>query len=238
LRGILWSYGASVTSSDGHSITINSPQTAEALQFVDELYHQALDPQVLSWDDAHNNRSLISGKSSFTLNPISAYKTALKHGTKIPGTDRPVYEELNHYLPPEGPAGRHMYSYSLLLGIWKFSKNKARAREFLDYHFSKKRFNAYILASDGYNQPLLRDLADHPIWSSNPKYSFASQIGQYSHTQGYPAPPSKYSQIIMDLYIIPDMFSYVVTGRMKIKEAMERAEKEIRQVYKGMKGPA
>ncbi len=233
LRSILWSYGASVTDDDGRTITINSPQTAAALEFTNELYHRALDPQVLSWDDASNNRYLISGKGSFILNPISAYKTALRHSIKIPGSDKLMHEQLNHFPAPRGPAGRHMYAYPVLLGIWKFSENKEQAKKFLKYHFSEENFNAYIKSSDGYNQPLLRDYTDHPVWSKNSKYSFATKVGQYSHTQGYPGPPTRYSQLIIDLYIIPDMFARVVTGRMNIKDSIEWAEKEIRQIFAG-----
>lgn len=235
LRGIMWGYGASETDEKGQAIAINSPQTAQALEFVNELYQRVLDPEVLSWDDASNNRFIISGKGSFTFNPISAYKTALKHGTKIPGTDRLVHQALNHFIPPRGPGGRHMYAYPVLLGVWNFASNKEPARKFLEYHFSKERFNAYIAASGGYNQPLLKDFTEHPIWSSNPKYAFAPQIGQFSHTQGHPGAPTQYSQLVMDLFIIPDMFANVVTGRMKIKEAMEWAEKEIKQIYGGKK---
>jgi multiple sugar transport system substrate-binding protein len=227
----MWSYGASVIDEDGSTVVINSPQTAEALEFVNELYNRALDPQVLSWDDASNNRFLISGKGSFILNPISAYKTALKHSTKIPGTNKPIYEEIEHFLPPRGPAGRHMYAFPLLLGIWSFAKHKRKAEEFIKFHFSKDRFKTFITVSGGYNQPMLRDFKDLPVWLENPEYRFATKIGKYSHTQGYPGPPTKYTQIVMDLFIIPDMFANVVTERMNIKDAMGWAEKEIEGIY-------
>lgn len=56
LYPILWCYGASIVAEDGKTITINSPQTLEAIEYVKTLYHDCMEPEVLSWDDASNNR--------------------------------------------------------------------------------------------------------------------------------------------------------------------------------------
>lgn len=238
LRGIMWSYGTSEVAADGKTITINNPKTVEAVEFVKKLYKDALDPEVLAWDDASNNRCITSGKCSIILNPISAYKAAEKAQQKIKktdGTEVLSIDVLNHYLPPKGPAGRHMYAFPLGIGIMNWTKNVDLAKEFIRYHYQKENFDAFITASDGYNQPLLKAYATHPIWGTNPKYAFAPEIGKYSHTQGYPGTPTKFSQVVAQLYIIPDMFGSAATGKMSTKEAIEWAEKEIKEVYAGRK---
>ncbi len=239
LRGIMWSYGASVVAKDGKTITLNSPQTIEAIEFVKELYAKALDPQVLAWDDASNNRCITSGKCGIILNPISAYKSAernkLKTKSATTGNEVLVTDVLNHYIPPRGPAGRHMYAYPLGLGIMNWAKDVGLVKDFIRYHFQKENFDAFIQASDGYNQPMLNAYTHNPIWSSNPKYAFAPKIGKYSHTQGYPGPPTRYTQVVQNLYIIPDMFAAAATGKKSTKEALAWAEKEITEIYAGRK---
>ncbi len=77
-RSMLWSHGAAVCDETGKHVTINSKQTLEVVKFVRALYKEAMDPEVLSWDDAGNNRFLASGRGSWIHNPISAYRTIQK----------------------------------------------------------------------------------------------------------------------------------------------------------------
>lgn len=241
LRGVLWSYGASVVGKDSKTITINSPETVAAVEFVKELYEKALDPQVLAWDDASNNRFITSGRGSFILNPISAYKSAERGNLKVKkldGTVVPAISVLNHFIPPKGPAGRHMYCYPNGIGITTWAKNKKMAKDLLRFLFQKENYDAYIWASDGYNQPLMKAFANHPVWATNPKYAFAPEIGKYSHTQGWPGLPTKYSQVVGQLYVIPDMFAMAVTNKKSVKGAIDWAENEIKEIYAGRKEKA
>ncbi len=238
LHGIMWSYGASWIGPDSKTITINSPEMVNALEFVKELYEKALDPQVLAWDDASNNRFITSGKGSFILNPISAYKSAERSNLKVKkldGTVVPAISVLDHFIPPKGPGGRHMYCYPLGIGVMKWAKDKGLAKELIRFLFQKENFDAYIWASAGYNQPLLKSFANHPVWATNPKYSFAPKIGKYSHSQGWPGLPSKYSQVVGQLYMIPDMFASVATGKKTPKQAIADTEKEIKEIFAGRK---
>ena len=73
LYSILWSYGAKDIAEDGKTIAINSKATEAAVDYVKVLYDDAMDPAVLSWDNAANNQWLNSGKGSWIQNPISHY---------------------------------------------------------------------------------------------------------------------------------------------------------------------
>jgi ABC-type glycerol-3-phosphate transport system substrate-binding protein len=92
------------------------------------LYNDAMDPAVLSWDDAGNNQWLNSGKGSWIHNPISHYVVAKEK--KMPVTDVTGFHP-----SPAGPAGCHTVGVPRSLGIWKFSKNVESAREFLHWFF-------------------------------------------------------------------------------------------------------
>src|SRR5437762_1816708 len=93
LLSILWSYGGSYVAKDGRTITINSKETRQAMEFVKRLYTEAMDPEVLAWDDASNNRCLNAGKCIAIHNPISAYESAKKDKVLVPGTQREIRSE-------------------------------------------------------------------------------------------------------------------------------------------------
>jgi multiple sugar transport system substrate-binding protein len=232
LRGIIWSWGGKLVEADGKTVAINSKETIEAYKFVKALYQDAMEEEVLAWDDRNNNVCLDSGKCSMILNPISAYNSARKDNALIPGTNRPIHQVINHILPPRGPAGRHMSGAYNNIGIWKWSPVKEIAKEFIDWHFQKEQQEKYLLASKGYNQPLLRAFSMHPIYASNPKFYFAPYIAWYTHGAGWPGPPNAAAEVVWEQYIIPDTAAACATGRMTAEEAVKKAEFQIKRLYR------
>ncbi len=232
LRGIIWSWGGKLVEADSKTVAINSKETVEAYKFVKALYQDAMEQEVLAWDDRNNNVCLNSGKCSMILNPISAYNSARKDNTLIPGTNRPVHQVVNHIMPPRGPAGRHMCAAYNVIGVWKWSPIPDVAKAFLDFHFEKEQQEKMLTASLGYNQPFLRAFSMHPIYASNPKYYFAPYIGWYTHAPGWPGAPTAATQVVWDKYIIPDTAAACATGKMSAEEAVKKAEFQIKREYR------
>ena len=56
--------------------------------------------------------------------------------------------------------------------------------------FQKDNYHAWITASNAFNHPPLKHLADHPIWSKNPKLAMLPKEAEYAHERGWPAKPS------------------------------------------------
>ena len=83
---VAWSMGAKVLEADGKTPGIKSQQTEQVIEWYKELYKEAMEPEVLSWDDASNNRFILSGKGSWIHNPVSPYNAALAN--KQPIADR------------------------------------------------------------------------------------------------------------------------------------------------------
>ena len=82
-RSMLWSYGASECDKTGKRVTLKSKETLEVVKLVRALYKDAMEPEVLSWDDASNNRLLASGRGSWIHNPISAYRSIQKANPEL-----------------------------------------------------------------------------------------------------------------------------------------------------------
>src|SRR5438093_6600029 len=115
LYSILWSYGAKDVAADGRTIAIRSKETEAVIDDGRALSTDAMDPVVLSWDNASNNQWLNSGAGSWIHNPISHYVVAQEK-------KMPVAEQTGFHLSPAGPAGRHTVGVPRSLGIGKFSR--------------------------------------------------------------------------------------------------------------------
>jgi multiple sugar transport system substrate-binding protein len=222
---IAWCHGAKVLEADGKTPAINSDKTAQVIEYYKELYRDAMDPEVLSWDDASNNRGILSGKYSWIHNPISPYNAALKE-------KMPIADDINHHPSPAGPAGTHSAPPINMISVWKFSKNIPLATEFLKFLYQKENYDAWIVASNAFNHPPLRHLADHPIWARNPKFAMLPKEAEFAHPRGWPAKPNDAVGRIEVNYVLPDMIAKAVNG-MPTKRAMEWGQDQVAQAVKG-----
>jgi len=223
---VFWCYGGKVLEADGKTPAIVSDRTAQVIDWYKEMNSSAMEPEVLSWDDASNNRFILSGKGSWIHNPISHYVVAKQN--KLP-----VAELTGFHPSPAGPAGRHTVGVPRSLGIWKFSRNVEVAREFLRWFFAPAQYHEWILSGDNYNHPCWRDMESHPVWDIDPKYKPLKSIVQYSHLYGWPAPADERIQLVTNSYIIPNMFARAVTNEAKPKDAILWAETEIKRMVRG-----
>jgi multiple sugar transport system substrate-binding protein len=114
MLSILWSYGGKVMEADGTTIALNSQETAESIKYVKVLYNETMEPEVLSWDNAGNNRFMTAGKGSWIQNPASHYISAKTSKLK-------VAEQIYFHQTPAGPRGRHTVVNLRSMGVWKFS---------------------------------------------------------------------------------------------------------------------
>ncbi len=224
LYSIMWCFGAKDVAADGKTVAIRSRETELAIDYVKALYNDAMDPAVLSWDNASNNQWLNSGKGSWIHNPISHYVVAKN-------AKMPVAEQTGFHLSPAGPAGRHTVGVPRSLAIWKFSKNAEPAREFLKWFFEPAQYHEWIMSGENYNHPMWRDMENHPVWELDPKYKAIRSSVQYSHLYGWPAPPDERTQLITNTYVIPNMFAKVVTNAASPKDAIAWAENEIKKAF-------
>src|SRR5947207_165871 len=222
---VLWCYGVKVLEADGKTPGIKSDGTSQVVEWYKELYRDAMEPEVLSWDDASNNRGLLAGKLAWIHNPISAYNTALTN-------KMPIADDINHHPSPSGPAGAHSAPGINAIGIWKFSKNVEPAKEFLQFLFRKENYDAFIVEGSAFNQPPLRDFAGHPIWAKNPKYALLPKDAESAHARGWPSKPNDAIRRIENNYVLPDMVAKAVNG-LPTKRAVEWAEGEVVRAVKG-----
>src|SRR5581483_4968478 len=194
---IFAAYGAQLVDAKG-KIRVNSDATRQVLEYCKRLV-RVLPPDVFAWDDASNNRWLISGKGALIMNPPSAWAVAKRDAPKIA-------EQLWTFPAPKGPRGRFLPHIPLYWGIWKFSKNKSAAKSLLTHLSQRSAVEQLVQASNGYDVPGFTGLRDFKIWAEvgPPKgtlYHYPPSGDQMPHVAGSPAPVpianQIYSQAIM-----------------------------------------
>ena len=113
----------------------------------------AVPADVFAWNDASNNKALISGQSALIMNSPSAWAVAKRDAPKIA-------EQLWTFQPPKGPKGRYDTGINRFWGIWNFSPNKAAAKSLLAYLSTRSSVEKLVNASQGYDVPPFEKLTD------------------------------------------------------------------------------
>ena len=223
-RAIMWCHGGSEVAKDGKTITWNSKEVREGLKYFRALYKEAMTPEVLSWDDASNNRLLASGRGSWIHNPISAYRT-------IEGQNKELADKIHISLSPKGPAGRLSFANCLAYGVTKFSKNQDVAKSFLEALTDS--YKDAFRASTGYNNPFLKGYAKGPlpIISEDPKLKLLEKSPEYHFTQGYPGPVTAASDEVYQQFVMIDACAQFCSDKMDLEQTVKWAEEKIKGIY-------
>jgi multiple sugar transport system substrate-binding protein len=223
-RSLLFSFGGSEADQSGENILIDSKETREALRFAKALFDEGMTPEVFSWDDASDNRFLASGVGCWIHDAISAYRTT-------EDTNPPVFKNTFIGLEPAGPDGKRVsVAAANVWMIWKFSKNQQAAKEFLVHLMDNDKEG--MIQSRGYNMPYLNDgyKKPMPIIGTDPKMQILQDFPKIVAFYGYPGPFTTPIQEVVNLFVLPDMFTRVARGQAT-EEALKWAMGEYQRIF-------
>jgi multiple sugar transport system substrate-binding protein len=222
-------FGSYIQDED-HNVTINSPETIEAVQFMAEVFQTGMTNEVFSWDASSNNRFYVSGKGSLILNAISAVRTL--------ETDAPELAAQTALAPiPEGPNGRQGLEHVLgVYVIWKFASNQDAAKRFLvdlavNYREAFVNSKFYNFPSFPASVPDLKDLVARDDTADPPdKYATLGDFEDFSFNVGYPGYTNPAVDEVFSTFLIPQMYAEAARGG-DAQEAVEKAERQINAIY-------
>jgi multiple sugar transport system substrate-binding protein len=223
LYAILWSYGASTVDKE-RRVVINSLATRQAMDYMKDLYESCMTNEVLSWDDASNNQAFLGGDYSWVHNAVSIYNVAKN---KVPE----MFQVTNHTLTPQGPAGQHGTAIPFNYGIWKFAKEKELARGFLQFMMEPKRYEEIFHTTLTFNAPPFKN-GEKFDWDRDPKTAILKDYAKTAHMIGWPASPDRKAEQARAEWIVPNMFTFYVTGKKSLDDAVSWGEAELQRVYK------
>ena len=219
-------FGSTPMDAKGN-VTFDSDGTRAALEYMKKLT-AVMPPDVYAWDDASNNRFLISGKGSAIQNPPSAWRVCVRDQ---PETAKHVW----HHDTPAGPEGLFRGSLSRMWGLWNFSKNKSAGKDLIHHMQKKEQQDQLIAAGQGFDIPLIRAFNKHPVWkNAKPPvgglYNYPIQGDEFQMMCGYPAPIGIASQIYAQA-LIPNTIARVCKAGKSIDSAIKWAVSEL-EAYK------
>jgi ABC-type glycerol-3-phosphate transport system substrate-binding protein len=224
------SYGASLINEKGE-VTVRTPQVRQAVEYLVRLA-RFLPNDVWAWDDASNNRALISGRSALIFNPPSTWAVAKR--------DAPAVAEKCWTFPmPAGPAGRFTPYLPYFWGIWSFSRNKTAAKGLLEFLSERTQAEAQTTVSSGYDIPPFGTMSDFPIWATEgPPTGVVFNYPLKPHHKAQqsiafaPAP----AEIAVQAYnqaINTKLIARIAQGGETVDQALTWAERELRNFARG-----
>src|SRR5712692_2114515 len=227
VHAILWSFGGSEQDEKGN-VTINSKQTVEALKFMRALYQESETSEVFTWDETSNNRAMLGGRISYTMNAISITRTAEKDNPEMsrkiqlcPALKGPVRR-----MSPANVANHYV--------IWEFAENKQGAKQFLvDL---ADNFGEAFRASGFYNFPcfpgtvpdLQQRLADDPKAAPPDKYKVLANVLDWTTNIGFPGYATNAINEVVSTFLLNTLFAKVARNEMTAEDAVRMADKEIK----------
>ncbi|MFK7802720.1 MAG: ABC transporter substrate-binding protein [Anaerolineae bacterium] len=236
IRSVIWSYGGSVQDQN-ENVTLNSPETVEAVKFFAELFEQSMDSMVLDWKPSSNNNGLINGELSFIVNSLSAYRAMQKvnpERAKNTGFTKPL----------GGPAGEFATAHVWMIYVVPLYVEEVELS-------AAKAFMLHLAANYGqavYNS----ELYNFPAWSSTTPQLYANdgwlmndpfESGESDRLAvlassddwyvnlGYPGVANPAISQVFDEKVISKMVIRVVNDEMTAEESVAMADQRVREIF-------
>ncbi|MFL6839919.1 MAG: ABC transporter substrate-binding protein [Bradyrhizobium sp.] len=185
-------FGAQVVDAKGN-VVVKNDKVRQVLEYYKKL-RAFLPPDAPAWDDASNNKWLVSGRGALIMNPPSAWAVAKRDAPQ-------VAEQCWTHGFPVGPNGRFAPFLPFFWGIWSFSKNKEAAKSLLTHLSQPASVEKLVAASGGYDLPAYEKLTTLKTWAEEapPKGTLYHYPNPYKHQilsiAASPAPPKVAQQI-------------------------------------------
>lgn len=232
-------YGGAVNDNAGRKVTLESPETIEAVTFITDIYKnpkykKMLPPGVLSWTDTGNNEAWLANVTGVTSNQLSVY-------AQSKATKNPVYDNTLTVPGFAGPAVDKAINVPGLSAfvIFKGAKNPELAKLTARYLVAGKAFLGIAKASGALDHPAYKN-----VWTSDPYYLEGDPVFKTVHelvtqelpiksTTGYefPQAPSAGHDAVGQAYILTDMMGEIVQKGTKVQEAVRTAHQRVVQTF-------
>jgi len=216
-------YGAELVDAKG-DIKVKSEEVHRVLEFGQKLV-KVLPPDAPAYDDASNNRALISGKSALIWNPPSAWAVAKRDAPEVAA-------DCWTFSPPAGPKGRFTPYLPYFWGIWSFSKNKAAAKDLIEYLLQRPLVEARCSVVEGYDIPPFISMLDFKVWAQagpppGTLYNYPIRLSHHArpHITASESPPEMAVQIY-SRGTHPTMLAKLMSGQT-IEQVIAWAQTEL-----------
>ncbi|HEX6011206.1 MAG TPA: extracellular solute-binding protein [Geminicoccaceae bacterium] len=225
---VVWTHGGAMVDEE-NQVTINSPETIEALKYAKALYETFI-PGTESWLDPSNNKAFLAGQIGLTQNGISVYYAA--KNSEDPAI-KAMAEDIFHARMPVGPVGRPT-ERCLLVNPMVFGHTEYpnAAKEYLRFMMEKEQYEPWLTASIGYWGHPLAAYEGAAIWTADPKHEVYKTVVKDSIWDGYEGSLGEASAAVLADFVMVQMVASAATGQATPEEAAQEAERRAKRYYR------
>jgi ABC-type glycerol-3-phosphate transport system substrate-binding protein len=216
-------FGADLVNAKGE-VVIESENVLAAMEYAQKMV-KFMPPDAVQWDDASNNRALISGRAALIWNPPSAWAVAKRDAPEVAA-------DCWTFPTPRGPAGRLVPHRPYFWGIWKFAQNKTAGKALIEYLSQREQVEQLAIPVSGYDLPPFQSMTDLSVWSDvgPPKGTIYNYPLRPWHDAKYYIPgssaPPEIAVQIWNRSLMPNMVGRLLTGQT-IKQSVAWAKEEL-----------
>jgi multiple sugar transport system substrate-binding protein len=239
LTSLLYCYGGFIQNEENRIVFgqgSNRKGAIEALKTMRDIFKSGMSDEVFAWTAASNNQAFLAGRLSVALNAISIVRSAENSGNAALSDDTWLASI------PRGPAMRLGNEHVMgVYVIWKFSKNKEAARQYLvDQQLA---YREHFVRSQFYNFPpwtgaikggfeTIRKMAAADAHKPKGKYTVLTTIAEkYTTNPGHPGNTTPVIDEIFQTWMIPQMFAQVAQEKMTPAEAVSAFDSQAKKIY-------
>ena len=179
-RAVILAFGGVPVDAEGN-VTVNSPETLEALKYIASLYEEGLcPPSAITWDDMGNNTAYLAGSVGIVQNSGSLYSQIKEENPEL---------YANTVILPwmEGPAGLYTPTGGNCFIVFEKGGSVDMAKKYITEFFDMDFYKNLVISMGGMWQPVIEGAADDPFWEEPENAGWlANSLGGVPNT--YPAP--------------------------------------------------
>ena len=226
MRSVILSFGG-IPVDEAGNVTVNSPETKEALTFIASLFTQGLTPpDAITWDDSGNNSAYLAGTSGIVFNSGSIWSAL-----KSENPDLLAKTEVIAY--PAGPAGQFVPGGANAFAIFKNGQNPDAAKEFVKFFLADtEEYNTIIEAMGGMWQPTLNGLDDTDFWRDPLNAGWLANSKQVVRNF-HPAPADAKANAAFANQLCVKAVQKIVIDNMDPQKALDELEADFKAIYEG-----
>ena len=221
-RAVILAFGGVPVDAEGN-VTVNSPETLAALEFIASLYEEGLcPPSAITWDDMGNNTAYLAGSVGVIQNSGSLYSQLR--------TDNPELFENTIILPfMAGPAGSFAPTGSNCFIIFENGGSVDMAKKYVTEFFDMDFYKNLVIQMGGMWQPVIEGADDDPFWE-DPENSgwLANSLGGVPNT--YPAPVNDATNRAFSEQVCVRAVQKIVLQGMDPQQALNELEADFNRI--------
>ncbi len=233
---LIHSFGATWVDESGQNVTIDSPETVQAMEWLLDTYtnpawERMLPPGVLSWTDPTNNEVFLGGKLAYTQNGGTVYAKAVVD--QVPFVNDILWDY------PKGGAGleRFFGLGTMNFGMIKCGKNAEAARELIMSFFTDEVMKEVYKIATTYALPAYTNMWEWEEITSVPN-SIAQKEGALDPAGwngiAFPGPATAWIAAVEAQNLPTDMVAAVLTGQSSAADAVKQTAETASKIFQEM----